>query len=172
MALWARYLCNTTLDAAALGIVSAVGIQNLTGLSSLNLSGSTAFSDVHSVWAETGFGTDDVVDLRNTDVPCDFRIVQMELRGVFVYSACQVRPYWLPAAHVNVAYSRSLATRFGGGNYTWELINATTLPTGLNLAANGDITGTPTVVGRTNFTVKVTNSAGQSWTKALLIPVQ
>jgi hypothetical protein len=46
------------------------------------------------------------------------------------------------------------------------------LPTGLSLAADGLLTGSPTEVGTKNFEVKVTNSGGQGVTKVLSITVR
>ena len=71
----------------------------------------------------------------------------------------------------NVAYSSTLTATGGDGSYTWALASGSgSLPTGLNLASNGDITGTPTVTGAWNFTVEVT-SGGQSAQQALSIDV-
>ena len=164
----------TDLDAAGLGIVSLVGIQNLTGPSSLNLSGNTALKDVMPLSVNPVLGTGDVVDLKNTDVLCDdSRIIRVKFRGVFIRSDCPLGTGTesLPAARARLPYSGTLAP-WVEGDSSWVLINGTTLPTGLNLAANGDITGTPPMAGKRIFEVKATNSAGQSVTKAFSITVR
>ena len=77
----------------------------------------------------------------------------------------------MPNGWVGGAYSQTLAATGGDGNYSWTMINATTLIAGLVLnAATGEISGTPTAAGTTNFEVEVT-SAGQTATKALQISV-
>jgi len=48
-----------------------------------------------------------------------------------------------------------------GGPYTFA---ATGLPTGLTMSSNGTITGTPTVTGTFNYTVTITDSAGNTGT--------
>jgi len=48
-----------------------------------------------------------------------------------------------------------------GGPYTFS---ATGLPTGLNMASNGTISGTPTVSGTFNYTVTITDAAGNTGT--------
>lgn len=48
----------------------------------------------------------------------------------------------------------SLAAAGGDGSYAWTLLSGA-LPTGLALAANGDITGTPTALETADFTVQV-----------------
>jgi mono/diheme cytochrome c family protein len=65
----------------------------------------------------------------------------------------------LPAATINTAYSQTLAVSGGTAPYTWS-VSVGALPVGLNLnAATGAITGTPTAVATTSFTVRVTDSA-------------
>jgi formylglycine-generating enzyme required for sulfatase activity len=64
----------------------------------------------------------------------------------------------LPGGTVGTAYSQTL-TATGVTPVTWS-IDSGALPTGLNLATTGDITGTPTAVGTSTFTVKAANSAG------------
>ena len=71
-----------------------------------------------------------------------------------------------------VPYSGTLAGWVEADDYTWVLINGTTLPTGLTLAVNGDITGTPPMAGTWIFEVKATNSAGQSVTRMFSIRVR
>jgi large repetitive protein len=67
-----------------------------------------------------------------------------------------------PAAVINTPYSFSLAASGGNGPYTYALDGGTTLPTGLTLASNGTISGTPTVLGNKNFSVRVTDSSTPS----------
>jgi hypothetical protein len=79
----------------------------------------------------------------------------------------------LPSGTQNVAYSTTLAATGGTTPLTWS-ITVGTLPTGLTLtAATGVISGTPTVVGTSNFTVTVTDSAVpvRTATKALSITI-
>lgn len=63
-------------------------------------------------------------------------------------------PSSLGAATAGGAYSATLAATGGVPPYTWSLAGGT-LPTGLTLSTAGVISGTPTVVGTSNFTVKV-----------------
>lgn len=79
----------------------------------------------------------------------------------------------LPAGVINQGYNANLAASGGVSPYTWA-ISSGTLPTGLTLSSNGAITGTPTVLGTSNFTVQVTDSetpAAQSTTANLSITI-
>ena len=65
----------------------------------------------------------------------------------------------LPGGTVGTAYSQTLAASGGTPPYTW-MITAGALPAGLFLnAATGVISGTPTTLGTSNFTVMVSDSA-------------
>jgi hypothetical protein len=79
----------------------------------------------------------------------------------------------LPNGTVNVAYSQTLQATGGIGTLTWNIVaGAGTLPPGLNLnQSTGVISGTPTVVGTSSFTVRVADSEGQSDTQALSIQI-
>jgi len=66
----------------------------------------------------------------------------------------------LPAGTAGTPYSATLAASGGVPPYTWSL-NAGSLPPGLNLASNGQISGTPTTAGTFTFNVRVTDSAVQ-----------
>ena len=66
----------------------------------------------------------------------------------------------LADAMQNVAYSETLIATGGDGSYAWELAtDSLPLPTGLSLEKDGDITGTPTVVGSWDFRVEVTSAS-------------
>ena len=79
----------------------------------------------------------------------------------------------LPNGTVGQTYSATLAASGGTGAYNWALSGGTTLPGGLSLSSSGQITGTPTTAGTTNFSVQVTDSGSpaQSATKSLSITV-
>lgn len=72
----------------------------------------------------------------------------------------QVTTTTLPNGVLNAAYPATTLQASGGvPPFTWALAPASNpLPTGLSLAANGSITGTPTAAGTFNFTVQVTDS--------------
>ncbi len=72
----------------------------------------------------------------------------------------------LPAGTVGTAYSQALVATGGSPPYAWALASGT-LPAGLNLAAGGTISGTPTAAGSSSFTLRVTDSASASATAAL-----
>ena len=76
----------------------------------------------------------------------------------------------LPNATANVAYSQTLTAGGGSGTYTWSR-TAGTLPSGIALAANGTLSGTPNLTGTSNFTVQVKDSSNATDTQALSITV-
>ncbi len=75
----------------------------------------------------------------------------------------------LPNGTQNIAYNATLAASGGTTPYTWS-ITAGSLPAGLTLASStGVISGTPTGIGTSTFTVQVTGANSQVATKALSI---
>jgi FtsP/CotA-like multicopper oxidase with cupredoxin domain len=76
----------------------------------------------------------------------------------------------LPGATTGVPYSQTLAATGATTPYTWS-IAVPSLPTGLTLSAAGVISGTPTITGTSNFSVRVTAANGSTATKAFSITV-
>jgi hypothetical protein len=76
----------------------------------------------------------------------------------------------LPAGDVGTPYAAQLQAAGGSGAYTWSLTGGA-LPDGLTLSTSGAISGTPTVIGSSAFTVRVTDEAGATDSRALTIVV-
>jgi len=78
-------------------------------------------------------------------------------------------PAILPQGVVGSAYSYTFGI-LGGGTYTWS-VTAGTLPANLTLAANGQLTGSPTIAGTANFTVSAQAPGGNVSSKAFTLVV-
>jgi Putative Ig domain len=63
----------------------------------------------------------------------------------------------LSPAIVNVPYSATLAANGGLAPYGWSCVSGS-LPAGLTMTTAGEISGTPTTMGTSNFVVSVTDS--------------
>jgi hypothetical protein len=76
----------------------------------------------------------------------------------------------LPAGMVGAAYpSTTLAATGGTAPYTWVILSGNT--DGLSLDPTGIISGTPQTAGTFNFTVQVTDNAGQTGSKAFALTI-
>ncbi|HWQ56097.1 MAG TPA: putative Ig domain-containing protein [Bryobacteraceae bacterium] len=78
--------------------------------------------------------------------------------SIVITSPLQITTASLPAGTVGTAYSQTLTATGGTPPYTWT-VTAGSLPAGLSLSG-ATIAGTPTAVGTSTFTVRV--SAGQT----------
>ena len=76
-----------------------------------------------------------------------------------------VSPATVPNGTKNAAYSQTFTASGGTGPYTFA-ISAGALPTGLSLSSGGVLSGTPTVTGYFNFTVRATDSLSATGTQA------
>jgi hypothetical protein len=76
----------------------------------------------------------------------------------------------LPAGEVGAAYAAQLQASGGTGVYSWSLTGGS-LPDGLTLSPSGAISGTATVVGSSTFTVRVTDEAGATDSRAISIVI-
>lgn len=83
------------------------------------------------------------------------QVAQGEL--TITVSAIGIATQSLPAAAINVPYSETLTAVGGTQPYTWTLSSGS-LPAGLTLSSAGVISGTPTAVGSSTFTVQVADS--------------
>jgi hypothetical protein len=73
-------------------------------------------------------------------------------------------------AEVGVAFSSAQTAAGGEGTFTWS-IGKGALPSGLTLAPDGSISGTPAVAGRFSFTLTVTDRESRSQSLAVTLVV-
>ncbi len=75
-----------------------------------------------------------------------------------------------PPGWTHTVYSDTLTESGGTSPFTWSVTSGS-LPAGISLSADGNLTGTPTAAGTAGFTVKVTDANGQSATQATSITI-
>ena len=63
----------------------------------------------------------------------------------------------LPSGTIGTTYSQAISASGGTTPYRWSLSSGS-LPGGLNLSSGGVLSGTPTVTGTFNFTIRITDS--------------
>ncbi|HYI93632.1 MAG TPA: DUF4082 domain-containing protein [Bryobacteraceae bacterium] len=79
--------------------------------------------------------------------------------SITIASALSITTATLPGGNVGAAYSTTIAASGGTAPRTWSVATGS-LPAGLTLnASTGGIAGTPTAVGTSNFTIRVTDAA-------------
>ncbi len=76
----------------------------------------------------------------------------------------------LPNGDVGVAYSATLSATGGTPPYSWSVASGS-LPPGLSLSASGTISGTPTATGSYTFTIRVTDSVGDTASQAYTVSI-
>ena len=95
----------------------------------------------------------------------------LEMRPPFaVPDVVKPTPNGLPGAKRGTAYTQDLAASGGAAPYTWTLVKGM-LPPNLTISAQGQISGIPTAVGMTKFTLKVTDANGVSNSREFVIEV-
>ncbi|MFC1661301.1 putative Ig domain-containing protein, partial [Gemmatimonadota bacterium] len=102
------------------------------------------------------------VSSAGTTATTDLRIV--------VFAGLTVTTASLPDGAVGGYYSVSLTASGGDTPLIWSIVTGA-VPPGLSFASNGSITGYPTTVGLSNFTVRVQSGDGQIADAALSINV-
>ncbi|MEB2844730.1 IPT/TIG domain-containing protein [Endobacterium cereale] len=80
----------------------------------------------------------------------------------------------LPFATLNSAYSQQITASGGNGSYSYAVTTGA-LPAGLNLSTGGLLSGTPTVLGTSSFTITATDSVyafgAVSYTLEVVLPL-
>ncbi|MGC2111486.1 MAG: Ig domain-containing protein [Candidatus Korobacteraceae bacterium] len=93
------------------------------------------------------------LQVADAESPAGKTTVQLEIT---IASPLQITTSTLGGGKVNSPYSAQLAVMGGINPYSWSMVSGE-LPTGLVLAADGSITGTPTNHGIFTFTVQATD---------------
>ena len=76
----------------------------------------------------------------------------------------------MPSGPPGVSYAQTLTAGGGTGPYTFAL-TAGSLPTGLSLSSGGAVSGTPTAIGTSSFTVQATDSLANVGSQTLSIQI-
>ncbi|NWJ97560.1 MAG: putative Ig domain-containing protein, partial [Chloroflexi bacterium] len=87
-----------------------------------------------------------------------------------VNTTITLSPTTLPVLVVSQPYSQTLTALGGTAPYTYTVTTGT-LPVGLNLASDGTLSGTPTVVGISTFTVTATDLYASTGTQVYTLIV-
>lgn len=91
--------------------------------------------------------------------------------AVTVLDPVAVAEITLPEGTQGRAYAAQLVATGGDGSYSWSL-DSGTLPTGVELASGGALTGTPEEGGTFTFTVQVADGADRVATRSLSLTVE
>jgi subtilisin family serine protease len=109
-----------------------------------------------------------------TWTPADIngQIVFSSSAGTETVPYLTITTYLLSEARPGQFYSETLEAAMGVAPLSWSLYAGTSLPDGLTLdSATGVISGSPTTLGTTNFSVMVTDAEGTTDTMSLKIDV-
>jgi Putative Ig domain/FG-GAP-like repeat len=94
--------------------------------------------------------------------------------SVTVYPAMSLSPLTLPNGAIGTAYNQTITASGPPGPYNFSVTTGT-LPAGLSLSADGHLTGMPTTVGKSTFTITATDNFGdfvfQSYTVKITLPL-
>jgi protocatechuate 3,4-dioxygenase beta subunit len=92
------------------------------------------------------------------------------LQIVIACPTLSIGPVPLPSGVQYASYSQTLAVGGGTAPYTWTLASGV-LPTGLTLSSGGVLSGTPTSLGSSTFTVRATDAENCTATQAYTFTV-
>ncbi len=90
--------------------------------------------------------------------------------GITIAAALAISTTSSPGGAVATAYSQTLAATGGTGTLTWSVASGY-LPAGLSLSSAGVISGTPTAIGTSYFTVQVADSGTPQQVKTLPLSI-
>ncbi|HYA16788.1 MAG TPA: putative Ig domain-containing protein, partial [Bryobacteraceae bacterium] len=166
-------LAAQTISFGPLGNAALGGLApglNATASSSLPVSYSAGPSTVCSIAGSSltlaGTGTCSVTASQGGN--SSYAAATPVTQSFSVLPALTIATTALPAGAQQSAYSQSLGATGGTGGNVWS-ISSGGLPAGLSLSSGGGISGTPSGVGPSSFTVRVTDSNGDQATQPLSI---
>lgn len=167
-----NFTATLTNDSTSVGVAWSMSGSTCSGTACGTFTNSTVSAATYN--APATVSTNMAVTVTATSVADNTKSMSMT---VVVSPAPSITTTTLANGTAGTAYSASLQASGGAGTVTWALASGSSLPAGLSLSSAGAISGTPTMAGTTNFTVKVTDaSAGQqgplSATKQLSLVVQ
>ena len=148
----------------ATGSYSDGSLQNLTTVV-------TWASDTTAVATIDSFGTATTLTHGTATISATFGSVSGGTTLTVIPQPLSVTTNALGDAIQNQPYAATLAATGGVPPYTWSLAQGSSLPLGLSLSTNGQITGSADTVGTGNFTVQVQDSESTTATKSLSITV-
>ena len=106
----------------------------------------------------------------NRSGECTPQIATRDYEVVIGGSTLSIVTSTLPDAEVGSVYSVFLVQEGGVAPFQWDLISGS-LPAGISLTSDGELTGTPTVAGDASFEVRVQDGVNQSATANLTLHV-
>ncbi len=96
--------------------------------------------------------------------------LQQDFTATAVEGLLRISTTTLNNARLTLSYQEALVGSGGDGSFTWSVTSGQ-LPAGLSLAANGQITGTPSAETTTTFTAQLADGSGGTATKSLSLRV-
>lgn len=161
-------------------VIAGQTVVNYDIAKQLNANGVT--SPTHQISTSINFGVYMIIDLvvgkvtyqapNNTISGTDHVTVQDNLGNTYtltIYVLSTASSLLITTNQLNIpelgkSYSQQMVTVGGTGPYTYSLATGA-LPAGLSLSPSGLISGTPTAVGSSIFSIAVTDSAGVTLSK-------
>ena len=110
------------------------------------------------------------VTFRATDSSTATRDITLGIGVATGGATITIAPTSLSDGTVGTAYSQTFSASGGTGPYSWAVLASTT-PPGLSLSASGILSGTPTTGGTYNFTIRATDSLGNTKDQTLTLLV-
>ena len=99
------------------------------------------------------------------------QIDNAQIDGAVVVEPVDISTSSLPNGTTGIAYSQTLSVSGGTAPYDWS-VTVGSLPSGLILnASTGEISGTPTTAGTSNFTVQAQDSSGLTAIQTLSLEI-
>jgi len=120
-----------------------------------------------------------------TGTPNSTTTVTFTLRATDVYGCVGTRSYTISpvcptitvtpsaaTAYLGAGFSQSLSASGGSAPYSAWTVTSGTMPAGLTLNSSGNISGTPTVIGSSTFTVRANDLYGCQGSQSITITVK